>query len=75
MVKVTIGTNTTRRKVIVPKTKVLRDLLDENEVNYSVATLHLDGASLGVGDIDKTFSELGIGDACYLIAVVKTENA
>jgi hypothetical protein len=75
MIQVTIGTNTNRSKTTVDPTMTLRALLDEKEINYSVATLHLDGCTLQPGDLDKTFADFGITESCYLIAVVKADNA
>ena len=60
MIKVTLGNNLKKETVIV----------DEN-----TTTLHLDGATLRPGDLDKTFGELGIKEKCFLLNVVKADNA
>lgn len=75
MIKVTVGTNTKREKKIVPADTTLREVLEETEVNYEIAQVHLDGCTLEPGDLDKSFGQLGITEACYLIAVIKAENA
>ena len=75
MLRVTVGTNTSREVVIIPPEQTPRQLLEEKEVNYAVANVHLDGASLRPGDMDKSFADLGITESCYLIAVVKADNA
>ena len=75
MISVTIGTNTKRVKTSIDPNTTLRQALESNEVNYSVATIHMDGCSLQPGDLDKTFADFGIVDSCYLIAVVKQDNA
>ena len=75
MIQATIGTNTSRNKVSVAPGTSLREVLDEQEVNYSVANVHLDGCALKPGDLDKSFADLGITDSCYLIAVIKSDNA
>lgn len=75
MIQVTIGTNTDRKRITIDPSKTIKSVLDENEVNYAVATLHLDGATLQPGDMNKSFAEMGITDSCYLIAVVKADNA
>lgn len=75
MIQVTIGTNTNRKKVTVDPNTKIRKVLDDNEINYSVATLHMDGATLQPGDLDKTFADFGVTESCYLIAVVKADNA
>ena len=75
MIQVTIGSNTTRKKVTISAETTLRTALEDNEIDYTAGTIHLDGCPLEVGDMDKTFAELGITANCYLISVVKVENA
>lgn len=75
MIKVTIGNNTGRTTVIVNPDTTLRQCLEDNEIDYSVGTMNLDGSSLRPGDLDKTFAEYGIEEKCYLMNVVKADNA
>ena len=75
MIKVTIGTNTNRKAVNVDPNRTIKSVLDEQAINYTTGTLHLDGATLQPGEINKTFADFGITDSCYLIAVVKADNA
>jgi hypothetical protein len=75
MISVTLGTNTTRSTVLVNPDQTLRKVLDENQINYAVADVRLDGMSLRPSDMDKTFAAMGITDKCYLLAVVKADNA
>lgn len=75
MIRVTIGTNTNRKAVNVDPNRTIKSVLDENDVNYITGTLHLDGATLQPGEINKTFAEFGITESCYLISVVKADNA
>lgn len=75
MIKVTIGNNVRRENVIVDEETTLRDCLEANGVDYSRGTMHLDGSSLNPGDLDKTFEEFGIKRSCFLLNVVKADNA
>ena len=75
MIEVTIGTNTNRSKVMVDPDTSLRTVLEENEVNYEVANVHMDGAAIRPGDLDKSFNDFGVTESCFLIAVVKADNA
>lgn len=75
MIKVTVGTNTRRTSVIVEPTTTLRSVLEDQEVDYSTGTLHLDGSTVTPGQLDKTFAELGITEKCFLISVVKADGA
>lgn len=75
MVKVTVGNNVKRESVIVDENTTLRQVLEENEVDYTRGAMHLDGSPLQAGDLDKTFSDFGIAERCFLLNVVKADNA
>lgn len=75
MIKVTIGTNTNRKAVNVDPNRTIKSVLDEQDVNYATGILQLDGATLQPGEINKSFADFGITDSCYLISVVKADNA
>lgn len=74
MIKVIVGTNTNKETLIVEASRTLRSVLEEAEVNYSGGTLNLDGAPVKIGDLDKTFTEIGITEKCYLINIVKSDS-
>lgn len=75
MIQVTVGNNVERKKDIVEPTKTLRQVLEANEIDYTRGVMHLDGSSLNPGDLDKTFAEFGITEKCFLLNVVKADNA
>ena len=75
MIKCTTGNNVKRETVIVESSTTLRDVLEHAEIDYSRGGVHLDGSTIGAGDLDKTFSDFGIVDRCYLLVVTKTDNA
>lgn len=75
MIKVFVGNNVERKSDIVEPTKTLRQVLEANEIDYTRGVMHLDGASLEAGDLDKTFADFGITDKCFLLNVVKADNA
>jgi hypothetical protein len=75
MVKVIVGNNVKRETVIVDSGSTLRSVLEDAGVDYSRGTMHLDGASLNPGDLSKTFAQIGITDKCFLLNVVKADNA
>ena len=75
MVKVLVGTSTEKQNVVVPESKTLKETLQENNVDYSVAQVYLDGATLNSGELEKTFEDFDIKEECMLIAVVKQANA
>ena len=76
MIKVTVGNNVKRESVIVSPNTTLRAVLEDNGIDYANrGVMHLDGASLQPGDLDKTFTEFGITEKCFLLQVVKADNA
>ena len=77
MFKVYVGNNTDRWPVNVTPDTVLRDLLEEQHIDFTRSTLHLNGSALRPGDVDKTFMELGVtGERdSFLLAMQKLDNA
>ncbi len=75
MIKVYVGNNVDRWPVIVDPNTTLRAVLDQENIDYSRGTMHLDGASLQPGDLDKTFNDFGIKTQCFLLSVQKLDNA
>ena len=75
MIKVTVGNNVKREAKIVESSATLRAVLEDAGIDYTRGVVHLDGASLRPGDMDKTFAQLGVTESCYLIQVAKADNA
>lgn len=75
MFELIIGTNTSRNKVICDLNSTLREALEAADIDYSVGSIHLDGASLQPGDIDRTFADMGITTTARLVQVVKGDAA
>lgn len=75
MIKVTVGNNVKRDNVIVDANVTLRSVLEEAGIDYTRGVMHLDGSSLNPGDLDKTFASFGITEKCFLLNVVKADNA
>ena len=77
MVRLTIGTNTQRKVVVVEHDASLGQILEDNDVSIAGAALHLNGTLIPGVDVDSTLAELGIADNsnAMLIAVVKADSA
>jgi hypothetical protein len=75
MIKVTIGNNVKRTSEILDKNTILREALETAEIDYTRGIMNLDGSTLNPGDLDKTFADFGITEKCYLLNVVKADNA
>lgn len=75
MISITVGTNTKRKQVVVDPNLTVRQVLEQNGVNYSVGNINLDAKILNQSDLDKTLTELGVTSGAYIINVAKAENA
>ena len=75
MLQVTVGNNVKREKMIVDADRTLRSVLEEANIDYTRGVMHLDGSSLNPGDLDRTFENFGISEKCFLLNVVKADNA
>lgn len=75
MIKVTVGNNVKREAVIIDPSTTLRSCLEANGIDYTRGVMHLDGSSLNPGDLDKSFTDFGINEKCFLLNVVKADNA
>lgn len=75
IVNVKIGTNLNRETISVTSDRTIRELLEQQNINYATTTVFLDGDTIRAGDMDKTLDEFNIADTCYIIASQKTENA
>jgi hypothetical protein len=70
-----MGNNVKRSSEILDENTSLREALDLAGIDYTRGMMNLDGSSLSPGDLDKTFSDFGITEKCYLLNVVKADNA
>ena len=75
IVNVKIGTNLNRETISVTSDRTIRELLEQQGINYATTTIFLDGDTVRAGDMDKTLKDFNIADTCYIIASQKTENA
>ena len=75
MLKVTMGNNVKRKTEILDENTTLREALETAEIDYTIGMMNLDGSPLQPGDLDKTFADFGIAEKCYLLNVVKADNA
>lgn len=75
MIRVIVGTTTQRNEKNYTSGTTIRNILEDNAIDYSVSQVMLDGASLQAGDMDKTLADMNVTEKCMLIAVVKAANA
>lgn len=77
MIKLTIGTNTTKKVVLAEADKPVKDILSECAVDVTRSALHLNGTLIPGADTELSLEELGIKDGAeaMLIAVIKADSA
>lgn len=75
MVRVTLITNNPRKTVMAEENKTVKQILEENDVNYGNAATAVDGATLSAGEINKTLRELGIEDKVVISVLAHKDNA
>lgn len=77
MIKLTVSNNLTRNTVIVNSESTLRSVVEANGIDFASGMLSLDGSTLPVGGLDKTFDDYDIDPNVqhYLMRVAKADNA
>lgn len=75
MIKVTYGTTLKKESKIVEKSTTLRAFLEDVNLDYTKGTMTLDGSALNPGDLDRTFASFNLADKCFLMSIVKADNA
>lgn len=80
MLKLSIANNVTRKSVMVPENSTIREAFENNGVDFTGASVNMDGSILGPGEINKTFLDFGYNgtpgrDKVMLRAIVKADNA
>lgn len=75
MINITVGTNTSRKRVIVDENLPLSQVLEDNNVNMSVGTIHINGTAISRDRYDSTLAELNVPDKAFIISIAKADNA
>ena len=75
MLRVTVGNNVKRENVTVTNQTTLRTVLEQQGMDITRGNLTLDGATLPAGSLDRTFESFGITEKCFLMQIVKADNA
>ena len=75
MIKVVMGNNLKRTSEILDENTSLRTALEDAGIDCNVGIFNLDGSPIDEDALDQTFADFGITDKCYLLNVVKADNA
>ena len=62
IISVKIGTNLNRTTITATSDKTIRQLLEQEGINYATTTIFLDGDTLHAGDMDKTLDDFNIAN-------------
>lgn len=75
MISVTVGTTTNKTTDMFSPETTIRQILEAKSVDYSAASILIDGANITAGDLDKSLAALNKTTRCFIIAAVKAEAA
>lgn len=75
MIKVVTGTNLNKQELIVSVDTTLMQAAEQAGLNVGQGGITLNGSMVSAADFGKTFADFGITDKCYLLQVVKADNA
>lgn len=75
MTKVTLSTVDSRNSLIVEDSKTVKEILQENGVNFSTASVMIDGMTLTPDRLRQSLAELGATGECTIATVIKMDNA
>lgn len=75
MIQVTVGTTTNRTKKAYAPDTTVRTILNDNAIDYSAATVMIDGANIKSNEMDSSLAQLNKVESCMIIAIVKAESA
>lgn len=75
MVKITLISNNPRENFMVADTKTVKEILDERSIVYANAATSLDGATLGVADMNKSLHDLGVTERAVIAVLAHKDNA
>lgn len=71
MITLTITTTTNRKTVIVDGNKTVKDILAEQNVDYTESAIHLEGLPLNTNEMGQALNTLVTGDAAMLNVIVR----
>ena len=80
MIQVTVANNVKRSSPIVDENMTIRQVMEQEGIDYSRGITSLDGSPLQPGDLNKTFASFGYNseeghNRATLLNVVKADNA
>jgi len=75
MIKVISGTSLNKVELVIDANTTIMEAAEKANLNVAAGGITLNGSVVGGGDFNKTFADYGVTDKCYLLQVVKADNA
>lgn len=75
MIKVISGTSLNKQELILSADTTLMEAAEKAGLNIGAGGITLNGSMVSANEFNKTFSDFGVTDKCYLLQVVKADNA
>lgn len=75
MIKVISGTNLNKQELVISADTTLMEAAEQAGLNVGAGGITLNGSMVSPADFGKTFADFGVVDKCYLLQVVKADNA
>mgnify|MGYP003304293246 CR=1 FL=1 len=75
MIKVITGTGLSRTELVIEANTTLMSAAEQAGLNVGAGGITLNGTMVSASDFNKTFKDFGVTDKCFLLQVVKADNA
>ena len=75
MIKVIVGTSLNKTEMVVSSDTTLMKACEEAGLNIGAGGITFNGSTVRPDEFNKTFADFNIVDKCFLMQVVKADNA
>lgn len=75
MIKVVVGTGLQRTELVVSSDTTIMQACEEAGLNIGAGGITFNGSIVKPDEFNKTFADFNIVDKCFLMQVVKADNA
>lgn len=75
MIKVIVGTSLNKTEMVVSSDTTLMQACEEAGLNIGAGGITFNGSTVRPDEFNKTFADFNIVDKCFLMQVVKADNA
>ena len=75
MIKVIVGTSLNKTEMVVSSDTTLMQACEEAGLNIGAGGITFNGSTVRPDEFNKTFADFNIIDKCFLMQVVKADNA